>query len=279
MSVVNVLQYFVLGLITLVLGTPAILLGILLPGLHFKGRLFRIVSKAFSRATLGIFGIRVEAHGLENIDPRRPYVFMSNHASHADSPALVLAIPQPLHFVFKKELARIPVFGWALLALGQIMVDRADRRQSRLSLDAGLSGLSGSNSVLVYPEGSRSRDGLLQPFKKGGFHMALRAGLPIVPVRVSGSREIVAAGTLRVRPGTVRIDLLPPVATEGMSPADLPALVETVRAAILSPESPGDAVATGRAAPDAGGEKLTGNPRMPSGTTGPSGRRREPPRR
>lgn len=263
MSAVNVLQYFALGLITLVLGAPAILLGLPLPGRSLKGRLFRIVSKAFSWSTLGIFGIRVEARGLENIDPRRPYVFMSNHASHADSPALVLALPHPLHFVFKKELARIPVFGWALLALGQIMVDRADRQQSRLSLDAGLSGLSGPNSLMVYPEGSRSRDGLLKPFKKGGFHMALRAGLAIVPVRVSGSRDIVAAGTLRVRPGTVRVDVLPPVATEGKSFADLPALMETVRAAILSRGNGRDDAG----ASSAGG--LTGFPRKPSGTPGP----------
>lgn len=234
MTVLNALQLFFLGLLTLVMGVPAILAALLLPGKARKGRWFRIVSKTYSRISLGCFGIRVDGRGRERVDPAKPYIFMSNHVSHADSPALALTIPHPLHWVFKKELGKIPVFGWVLRSGGQVMVDRSSPEKAREALSEALAGLSGNNSILIYPEGTRSRDGRLQPFKKGGFRMALSAGLPIVPVRVSGSRDVVAADTLRIRPGTITVEILPPIETAGKSAADIPALMEQVRAAMLS---------------------------------------------
>ena len=234
MTVVNALQLFFLGLLTLVMGVPATLLALLLPGKGRKGRLFLWVSKTYSRILLAVFGIRVVGRGLGNVDPGKRYVFMSNHVSHADSPALALVISHPLHWVFKKELARIPVFGQVLLSGGQIMVDRSSPEKARAAMAEALSGLSGSNSVMIYPEGTRSRDGNLQPFKKGGFWMALEAGLPIVPVKVSGSRDVVAADSLRIRPGTITVEILPPVETAGKTAADIPELMEQVRAAMLS---------------------------------------------
>ncbi len=223
-----------LGLVTLVLGVPGIALALLLPGTRLKARLFHLVSKSYARIVLSAFGVRVDASGLGNIDPARPYVFMSNHLSHVDSPALALVIPQPLHWVFKRELAKIPVFGWVLLACGQIMVDRSDPEGSRATLDRAFARLSGNSSVMIYPEGTRSRDGALQPFKKGGFWMALQAGVPIVPVRVSGTREIVPAGSVVVRPGTVGVAILPPVETRGKTPDDIPGLMARVREAMTS---------------------------------------------
>jgi len=176
MTLLNAAQLVLLGILTLLIGVPAILLALLLPGKALKGKLFLVVSKTYARIALWFFRIQVVGRGLANIDPGKPYVFMSNHASHADSPALALVISHPLHWVFKKELARIPVFGWALLACGQIMVDRASPEKSREALAEALSGLSGNNSVMIYPEGTRSRDGDLLPFKKGGFRMAFRWG-------------------------------------------------------------------------------------------------------
>jgi len=234
MTLRNALQLFFVGLLTLAFGVPGTLLALLLPGKALKGKLFLWVSKNYSRILLFALGVRVACCGIEKIDLRRPYVFMSNHVSHADSPALASVIPHPLHWVFKKELSKIPVLGWILLAGGQIMVDRSDPEKSKASLVEALSGLAGNNSVMIYPEGTRSRDGNLQPLKKGGFWMALQAGLPIVPVRVSGTREIVAADTLRIRPGNVRIEIFPPIPTAGKSAADLPELMLRVREAMLS---------------------------------------------
>lgn len=234
MTVLNAVQLVLLGILTLVMGVPAILLALLLPGKSLKGKLFLVVSSTYARVSFWLFRIRVVGRGMENIDAAKPYVFLSNHISLADSPALAIVISHPLHWVFKKELAKIPVFGWVLLACGQIMVDRSSPEQSRASLDRALSGLSGNNSVMIYPEGTRSRDGNLQPFKKGGFWMALQVGLPIVPVRVSGSREIVAADTLRVRPGTITVEIFPPIETRGRTSSDIPDLMNRVREAMLS---------------------------------------------
>lgn len=234
MTLLNVVQLALLGLLTLVMGLPGILLALLLPGKRLKGMLFRVVSRTYARIALGFFGIRVKGRGLSNIDPGKSYLFMSNHVSHADSPALALVIPHPLHWVFKKELSKIPVFGWFLLSCGQVMVDRSDPERSKAALAEALSGMSGNNSVMIYPEGTRSRDGSLQPFKKGGFWMALQVGLPIVPVRVSGSREVVAADSLRIRPGTVTVEVFPPIETRGRTTSDIPDLMAWVREAMLS---------------------------------------------
>ncbi len=234
MTLLNAIQLALLGILTLAIGVPAIVLALLMPGKAWKGKLFRVVSKTYARIALWFFRVKVVGRGLANIDAGKPYVFMSNHVSHADSPALALVIPHPLHWVFKKELARIPVFGWYLVACGQVMVDRSSPEKSKASLAEAIAGLCGNNSVMIYPEGTRSRDGTLQPFKKGGFWMALQVVLPIVPVRVSGSRDVVAADTLRIRPGTITIEILPPIETRGKTAADLPDLMERVREAILS---------------------------------------------
>ena len=234
MTVRTVFQMAAVGLATLAVGLPAIVLGLLVPGRRRKGSVFRWVTRSYSRILLPVFGVTVEARGLSRVDRATPYVFMSNHASHVDSLALAVTIPHPLHWVFKKELSKIPVFGWVLLSLGQIMVDRRDAAQSRAALSNAAAELTGNHSVLIYVEGTRSKDGKLQPLKKGGFHIALQAGLPIVPVRISGSHEIIPSGSLRVRPGHVVVELFDPVPTEGKREADVPALMAKVRDALLS---------------------------------------------
>jgi 1-acyl-sn-glycerol-3-phosphate acyltransferase len=233
-TVRTVFQMAFIALLTLAIGLPAILLGLLVPGQSRKGKVFRWVTKSYSRALMPVFGVTLETRGLSRVGIGSPYVFMSNHVSHVDSLALAISIPHPLHWVFKKELSRIPVFGWVLLSLGQIMVDRADASQAWEALTSAASGLKGNNSVLIYPEGTRSKDGTLQPLKKGGFYIAVRAGLPIVPVRVSGSHDIIPPGSLAVRPGHVVVELFDPIPTEGMTDSDIPRLMQRVRAALLS---------------------------------------------
>ena len=234
MTVRTVFQMMAVGLATLVVGLPAIALGMLVPGRSRKGRIFRWVTKSYSMILLPVFGVSVETRGLSRVDRNVPYVFMSNHASHVDSLALAVSIPHPLHWVFKKELSKIPVFGWVLLSLGQIMVDRRSAAQSRTALSNAASALEGNNSVLIYVEGTRSRDGKLQPLKKGGFHIAIQTGLSIVPVRISGSHDIVPPGSLRVRPGHVVVELFDPIPTGGKTEADVPELMARVRDALIS---------------------------------------------
>ena len=234
MTIRGFFQWAFIVLLTLLVGPPFTLLGWLSPKREQKGKLFRWLSKRYAGLALRMFGVTVEARGLPRVDPDTGYLFMSTHASHLDSPALALALPHPTFWVFKKELARIPVFGWVILALGQVMIDRSNAKQARESMADAAKGLTGNLSILIYPEGTRSADGKLQPLKKGGFHLAIRTGLPIVPVRVSGSHDLLPKGALTVRPGRVVVELFDSIPTKGKTEADIPELMDRVRAALLS---------------------------------------------
>ncbi|HEX9205151.1 MAG TPA: lysophospholipid acyltransferase family protein [Candidatus Deferrimicrobiaceae bacterium] len=230
----TVFQWLYVAGLTLCIGIPAILAGALQRGLARKGRMFRIVSKVYSRSLLGAFRVRVVHAGMERIDPGAPYVFMARHTSIADPLAVAVAIPHPLHFVFKKEFARIPVFGWALTCLGQIVVDREDRQQAKASLAGAASGLSANSSVVIFPEGRVSPDGALQPLKKGGFHLALQTGFPIAPLRIEGARRVCPpGGSGHFHPGVIRVEVLPPIPVACSKEGDIPALMESVRRLLL----------------------------------------------
>lgn len=234
MTIRGAFQWFFVALLTIVLGVPAALIGMLTPGRHRKGRIFLWLSKIYSALALSAFGVKVEVRGLPRVDRDAPYVFMSNHISNVDPPVLAYAIPHPMFWVFKKELAGVPVFGWILISLGQIMVDRSDARQARGAMASATEGLKGNQSILIYPEGTRSRDGRLQPLKKGGFHIAIHTGLPIVPVRISGSNDVLPHGATAVRPGRVFVELFDPIPTAGRTEAEIPDLMARVRDALLS---------------------------------------------
>jgi 1-acyl-sn-glycerol-3-phosphate acyltransferase len=237
LKVKTVFQWIFAGVVTVALFPPFIFLGFLQTGLTRKGRLSRPLVKIYSKVLYAAFRVRVVHRGFERIDPQRSYVFMPNHTSIADPLAMAITISQPFHCVFKKELARIPVFGWALLSLGQIMVDRENTEQSRASLAEAVSGLSGNNSVLIFPEGWVSRDGRLLPLKKGGFHLAIQTGLPIVPVRIEGARKICPpGGSGHFHKGVIAVQAFPPLEVFGKTEADIPALMEKVRVCLTLDE-------------------------------------------
>ena len=239
MKVTTVFQWIFAGVVTVILFPPFIFLGFLQTGLTRKGRLSRPLMKIYSKVLYTAFRVRVVPSGFEQIDPQRPYVFMGNHTSIADPLAMAITIPQPFHCVFKKELARIPVFGWALLSLGQIMVDRENTEQARVSLAGAVSGLSGNNSVLIFPEGWVSHGGQLLPLKKGGFHLAIQTGLPIVPVRIEGARKVCPpGGSGHFHKGVIAVRAFPPLEVFGKTEADIPALMEKVRCC-LTLDGPG----------------------------------------
>jgi len=237
--VATLFQWIFVGVVTVALLPPFTVLGFFLDGLTRKGRLFRPLAKIYSRVLFAAFRVRVVHSGLERIDRQRPYVFMPNHTSIADPLAMAIVIPQPFHCVFKKELARIPVFGRALLSLGQIMVDRESTEQARAALTEAVSGLSGNNSVLIFPEGWVSKDGRLLPLKKGGFHLAIQTGLPIVPVRIDGARKVCPpGGSGRFHKGVISVRVFPPLSVRGKTETDIPALMEKVRGC-LAPDGSG----------------------------------------
>jgi 1-acyl-sn-glycerol-3-phosphate acyltransferase len=176
--------------------------------------------------------IRVETEGLDHVRATPAAVYMSNHQSVIDIGAIVLSLPVSWRFVAKKELTYIPFFGWALALSDQIVIDRGNRRLSVASLRRAAQRVRRGVNVIIFPEGTRSPDGSLQPFKSGGFHLALDAQVPVIPVTVSGSRQLTPKRSLQVRSGTVKVVYGAPIATAGLTARDREDLKRRVASAI-----------------------------------------------
>jgi 1-acyl-sn-glycerol-3-phosphate acyltransferase len=179
-------------------------------------------------------GVRITVDNRANLDPQQPYVFMANHASTVDIWALFLAIPRRVRMIAKKQLARIPLFGWVMWAGRFIFIDRQNAVAARRSIDDAGRRIRGGDSVLIFPEGTRTRDGQLGSFKKGGFHLAMEAGVPIVPIALRGTRALMPRGSLRVKSGEVFVTIGAPISTSGLTLEDRPALIQRVRDAIAA---------------------------------------------
>ena len=205
-----ILVYAVLlALYTGVLGTLAILLCILVPG----GRAAMPLVRLWSWLVIRTFRVTYSTVYDPNLDPGRPAVYVANHQSHFDIPVLALAMPTDFRMIAKRELLHVPVFGWALWLAGFVFIDRGDRDRAIRSLDRTIRKFRRGTSVVVFPEGMRSPDGSLLPFKKGAFMMALQAGVPIVPVSLRGGRAILPKGSLQVRPGRIEVVFGTPIET------------------------------------------------------------------
>lgn len=190
------------------------------------------VALACVRLTLRLGGIRLDVRGREEIPQGQAVIFMPNHQSNIDPPAIFVCLP-PVLILGKKEAFRIPMLGPAMRLRGFIPVDRKDRERAREAVDRASQSLRAGHSFLVFPEGTRSPDGRLRPLKKGGFIMGLKAGAPIVPVSLSGSRRIMRKGEAAIHPGTIRITFHPPIRTEGRGIEGRDELIEEVRQALL----------------------------------------------
>ena len=182
-----------------------------------------------------IMGIDIDVAGLDRLDRTTPCVFMSNHLSFLDAPLLVTVLDRPVRSIVRRFVFRIPVLGLGMRFAGYVPVDREGLGQGRkrIALAVRLIREKGY-SFLVYPEGLRSWNGRLQPFRRGGFFLALESGAPIVPVSVRGTYELMPRTTWRIRRGRVRIIFHEPVDVSGFTPETMPALMERVRAAIAS---------------------------------------------
>lgn len=226
------LYYFHLSFIALL----TVLLSLLTIGcgvFETHGRRAYRINQFWTWIVLRVTGIKLKVEGLENIDPQRQYVFIANHQSNVDIPVLVQALSEfQLRWIAKKELLRVPFFGWALWATKHVMIDRSDPQDAVKGLTRAKARLDAGISLVIYPEGTRSRDGRLQRFKKGGFLLAVQANTPIVPITVNGSAKLLPAGAWRLRPGTIDITIDKPVSVAGFRPGNLRLLVNQVHATI-----------------------------------------------
>jgi 1-acyl-sn-glycerol-3-phosphate acyltransferase len=178
--------------------------------------------------------LTLEARGVEGLDPSQPYVLLCNHVSLLDTPCVFRTFPGTVRMVSKKELRRVPVFGKALESAGIVFVDRENREKAIKQLDAAKDLLASGISLWVAAEGRRSRDGRLHAFKKGGFHVALQLGVPIVPAYIHGTLDVIPPDQWGAVTGqTVRVAYGAPVPTEGKTRDDLPELMTTVRRSML----------------------------------------------
>ncbi len=198
------------------------------------GRAMIGTARKWARSLLKIVRIRVTVEGLENIDPNAAYVFASNHLSYMDTPVVLSHIPMQFRFMAKKGLFQIPFLGTHLIQAGHIPVPREDPRAAVKTLTRAAEMIRDRGiSILVFPEGGRSEDGNLQPFKEGAAYIAIKAGVPIVPIALIGTRQILPMGAATFHAGKVRLRISSPIPTNGMTLRDREALTERVRGAIV----------------------------------------------
>jgi len=191
--------------------------------------------QAFARVVLWGFGARVRVAGLEQLEPGARYVIVSNHQSHLDPLALVVAFrAHPLRFVAKHELARVPIFGQALRASGTVFVTRSDTRTDVGRIEEARPERLAHVSVLFFAEGTRSRTGELGPFKKGAAVFGAKTGLPLLPVGVAGSSEILPRGFRVLRRGPIGVSVGRPIPTRSRSVEERDALTAELRAAVAA---------------------------------------------
>lgn len=230
----GILADVAVAVITIVLAIPAILITVV------TRRTWAIdyLAPVWSRIVLSLCGVQAEVRGLENLDPKRSYVIISNHLSNFDIWVTLAVLPLRLRFVAKEELLRIPFFGTALRMSDHIVIDRSKPEEAIERINARVAAQAAAGKpfcILFYAEGTRSPDGRIHAFKKGGVTLALRTGLPIVPLAISGTWKLLPKNALLIRPGgRVRLVLAPPIETAGMSLDDRDALNERVRAIVVS---------------------------------------------
>jgi 1-acyl-sn-glycerol-3-phosphate acyltransferase len=171
-------------------------------------------ARAWSWLILATTGVAVELSGLDALTPRQTYIFVSNHQSIYDITLVFSALPYQVRIISKKSIGRFPFLGWHLSRTGHLLVDRRSP-DPRGILHQWMQLVSKGLSLIVFPEGTRSIDGRVGRFKAGSFLLAIQAGLPVVPVAISGSRHVMLKGRLMTKPGLVRLVVQPPIETAG----------------------------------------------------------------
>jgi len=228
------LWYYVVLLVVTVIHASGTLLAALFGVKHRLGGVYDWGTSTWSRRVLWGAGTPVVVEGRERI-PAGPVVYASNHSSMFDIWALAAALPGSIRFVAKQELARIPLVGKAMLAAGHVTIDRTNRSQAMEAYDLAAQGIrERSLSIVVFPEGTRSRTGELLPFKNAPFSLAIAAQVPLVPLYVHATFRILPKGAWRIRPMPIRVLVGDPIPTAGLTRHDRDALRERAHASIAA---------------------------------------------
>ena len=222
--------YIAISLYVLIVGPPGMLVAWLTGA---KAHLY-VLGHIGVRLGLALTGIRFRIAGAEHVQRGRAAIYCSNHQSNIDPPMLFTALHPRMHILYKAEINAIPILARAFRFGGFIPVDRRNKEAALRSIEAGAASLRAGNSFLIFPEGTRSRDAELLPFKKGGFIMAIKAQVPIVPVAIQGARAAMQKGSAIVRPVSVSIRVGEPLETFGVTLADRDAVIAQTRERIAA---------------------------------------------
>ena len=208
--------------------------GILISLFDRSGRRVHFYCAApWSKIILRACGVKVRVRGLENVEGQVPRIYMTNHQSYFDIFALLACLPVDFKFILKQELMKIPFLGQAMRGAGYISIDRNDPRKALKSMKEAAERIRSGASVLIFPEGTRSLDGSLLPFKPGGFRLALKSGKDIVPITIRGSHRIVPKGSLRIRKGSFSMSIGRPIRVGDYSKRSMEQLMARVREIML----------------------------------------------
>lgn len=199
-----------------------------------QGRWQHAFARFWSWLILTTSGIRTRVEGIENVLPGETAIYCANHQSAMDIPVLFVHLPVQFRFVAKRSLFNLPFLGWHLTRSGHIPVERQRPREGKRSLDDAADKIRAGSSVVLFPEGHRSRDGKLLPFKAGSFYLAIQAGVPVVPITLNGTRAVLKPDTYHIRPGRTEMIVHPAIPTRNLTRLDVDALSDKVRSQILS---------------------------------------------
>src|SRR3954447_5140454 len=193
------------------------------------------LARAWAKTLLAAGGIKVHIEGLEQIDPAGSYVFIANHLSYMDTPVALAHIPVQFRFLAKRGLFQIPLLGNPLSSAGHIPVPREDPRAAVKTMQQAAEVIRQKKiSLLIFPEGGRSHDGILRPFKEGGAYIAIKAGVPLVPLVMIGTREVLPYGAGIVQSGKVTLRILKPIDTQTLTLKDRAKVTDQIREQILN---------------------------------------------
>lgn len=227
-SLRSLLVWIVICGATILFGIPAIPLALVPP----RGRWFLHLARGWARVILAASGVRVRVLHSERFSTGRSFVIAPNHESFYDIPVLFSVLPMPLRFLAKRNLFRIPILGWSMAAAGFVAVDREDRSHSFATVEAALSLLEGGRSLIVFPEETRTLTGELLPFKSGAALLAMRSGLPLLPLGIAGTFRIQRRGGFAIARSVVVVAVGEPIEVAGRSPQSRAALTETLRESV-----------------------------------------------
>lgn len=192
-----------------------------------------VARTVFAPVLMKIAGISIQVKGKENVPKNRPVIFVSNHFSHLDIGCLCYSLPHNLHYIGKKELIWTPVVGWYMWVAGHIFIDRSNKRKAVKSISKAAKKINAGKSVVVFAEGTRSKTGKVETFKKGAFHLAMEAEVDVVPVSIKGTFEVWKSGSFKITPGKVTVEIGKTVSHQNYDKKNITDFVNRVRSIIV----------------------------------------------